>query len=295
MTTIGFVGLGAMGGRVAGRLLACGHTVYGTNRTQSKADALIADGLLWRDTPREVAEATQLVFSMVTDDAALEAITAGPDGILAGLGSDKVYVDMSTVSPAASQLLSDRVQAVGARMLDAPVSGSVPAAEQGSLVIMVGGDATAYHQVEPLLRQLGQKVTHVGGNGLALLLKLAINLSLGAQLLAFSEGLLLAERGGIDRATAIEVMNGSPIGSPMLQARRDLLMDLPDEAWFDVQLMQKDIRLALRTADTLGIALPSAHVTDDLLTRAGELGYGHRDIASMLEVLQRTPVGWVRP
>jgi 3-hydroxyisobutyrate dehydrogenase-like beta-hydroxyacid dehydrogenase len=295
MTTIGFVGLGAMGGRVAGRLLTLGHTVYGTNRTQSKADTLIADGLIWRDAPREVASAAQLVFSMVTDDDALEAITAGPDGILAGLGPEKIYVDMSTVSPAASRLLSDKVHSLGARMLDAPVSGSVPAAEQGSLVIMVGGDAKAYREVEPLLRQLGQKVTHVGGNGQALLLKLAINLSLGAQLLAFSEGLLLAERGGIDRATAIEVMNGSPIGSPMLQARRDLLLDLPDEAWFDVQLMQKDIRLALRTADTLGIPLPSAQVTDDLLTRARELGYGHRDIAAMLEVLQRTPATWVRP
>jgi 3-hydroxyisobutyrate dehydrogenase-like beta-hydroxyacid dehydrogenase len=293
MATIGFVGLGAMGGRVAGRLLTLGHTVYGTNRTRSKADALIAGGLIWLDTPREVAGAAQLVFSMVTDDGALEAITSGPDGILAGLGPDKIYIDMSTVSPAASRLLSDQVQALGARLLDAPVSGSVPAAEQGSLVIMVGGDATAYHDVEPLLRQLGQNVTHVGGNGQALLLKLAINLSLGAQLLAFSEGLLLAERGGIDRATAIEVMNGSPIGSPMLHARRDLLLNQPDEAWFDVELMQKDIRLALRTADTFGIPLPSAHATDDLLTRARELGYEHRDIAAMLEVLQRTPATWV--
>jgi 3-hydroxyisobutyrate dehydrogenase-like beta-hydroxyacid dehydrogenase len=294
MTTIGFIGLGAMGGRLAGRLLRLGHTVYGTNRTRSKADTLVADGLIWRDTPREVASAAQVVVSMVTDDRALEAIAGGPDGILAGLRPDKIYIDMSTVSPAASRILSEQVRALGASMLDAPVSGSVPAAEQGSLVIMVGGDTKPFHHVEPLLRQMGQTVTLVGGNGQALLLKLAINLSLGAQLLAFSEGMLLAERGGIDRETAIKVMDSSPIGSPMLQARRDLLLDLPDDAWFDVQLMQKDIRLALRTADTLGLPLPSAHVTDDVLTRATELGYGHRDVASMLEVLQRTPATWVK-
>lgn len=295
MTAIGFVGLGAMGGRVAGRLLSFGYQVYGTNRTRSKADSLIGDGLIWCDTPREVAGASQVVFSMVTDDEALEAITTGPDGILAGLGPGKIYIDMSTVSPASSRLLTDQVHSLGASMLDAPVSGSVLAAEHGSLIIMVGGDEKAFHEVEPLLRLLGQQVSHVGGNCQALLLKLAINISLGAQLLAFSEGVLLAERGGIDRRTAIEVMNGSTISSPMLQARRHFLLELPQVAWFDVQLMQKDIRLALQTGQELGVPLPSAEVTDDLLTRARELGYTHRDVAAMLEVLERTPAEWARP
>jgi hypothetical protein len=144
-------------------------------------------------------------------------------------------------------------------------------------------------------RHTAHRLATVLANDLVALRRPAINLSLGAQLLAFSEGLLLAERGGIDRETAIEVMNGSPIGSPMLRARRDLLLNPPADAWFGVGLMQKDIRLALRTADAFGVPLPSAHVTDDVLTRACELGYGHRDIASMLEVLQRTPAGRVRP
>jgi 3-hydroxyisobutyrate dehydrogenase-like beta-hydroxyacid dehydrogenase len=286
MTTIGFVGLGAMGGRMAGRLVAAGHEVYGTNRTASRAAGLVERGMRWRDTPREVAEVASVVFSMVADDTALEAITAGPDGILAGLGPSKIYVDMSTVSPQTSQELAERVRSRGARMLDAPVSGSVPAAEDGSLAIMVGGPQDAFRTVEPLLRQLGRTVTHVGDNGQGLVLKLAINISLGAQTLAFSEGLLLAERGGIDPKLAADVMTGSAIGSPALKARVPLMLDLPKEAWFDVELMQKDVRLALQAGDALGVPLPAAATTDKILTVAREQGYGGRDLAALFQVLE---------
>src|SRR6266581_3020638 len=137
MSTIGFVGLGAMGGRIAARLRASGHQVYGTNRSPSKGVPLVERGLVWRDTPREVADAAEVIFSMITDDAALEAVASGPDGILAGLAPGKVYVDMSTVSPHVSRELAERVRALGVEMLDAPVSGSLPAAEDGSLTIMV--------------------------------------------------------------------------------------------------------------------------------------------------------------
>jgi 3-hydroxyisobutyrate dehydrogenase-like beta-hydroxyacid dehydrogenase len=185
-TTIGFVGLGTMGGRVAGRLMASGHQVHGTNpprrrgpwlRTVAKAQPLIDDGLRWHATPREVAIAADVVFSMVRDDAELEAITAGPDGILAGLAPGKVYIDMSTVSPEASVTVAEQVRSIGARMLDAPVSGSVPQAETGTLTIMVGGDAAAFRLVEPLLRELGSSVTRVGGNGRGLLLEHPNNIS----------------------------------------------------------------------------------------------------------------------
>ena len=204
--------------------------------------------MIWRDTPREAAAGAEVVFSMVTDDAALAAITSGPDGILAGLWPGAIYVDMSTVSPQASRELARRVHWAGATMIDAPVSGSVPAAETGTLAIMAGGPDDAFQQVEPLLRRLGRSVTHVGGNGQGLLLKLAINISLATQMLAFSEGMLLAERGGIDPGLAARAMTESAIGSPMLKARVPLVLDLPEQAWFDVQLMHKDIRLALDTA-----------------------------------------------
>jgi 3-hydroxyisobutyrate dehydrogenase-like beta-hydroxyacid dehydrogenase len=286
MTAIGFVGLGSMGAPLAGRLLS-ENRLYGTNRTRGKAEALVGRGLLWRDTPREVAAAADVVFSMVTDDAALHGITGGPDGILAGLAPEKVYVDMSSVSPEASVAVAERVRLLGAWMLDAPVSGSVPQAEQGKLAIMVGGDRAAFHRVEPLLAQLGRPVTHVGGNGHGVLLKLAINISLAVQTLAFSEGLLLAERGGIDPALAAHVMATSSIGSPMLAARVPLLLDLPADAWFDVALMHKDIRLALQQAQALRLLLPAATAADRELATADQLGYAHRDIAALREVLDR--------
>jgi 3-hydroxyisobutyrate dehydrogenase-like beta-hydroxyacid dehydrogenase len=286
MTAIGFVGLGSMGAPLARRLLN-GNSVYGTNRTRAKAAALIEEGLVWRDTPREVAASAQVVFSMVTDDAALAAITAGPDGILAGLRPGVLYIEMSTVSPAASRRLAARVEALGATMLDAPVSGSVPAAETGTLTIMVGGSEGAFTQASPLLDRLGTNVTHVGDNGQGLLLKLAINISLAAQMLAFSEGLLLAERGGIDPQLAARAMTGSAIGSPMLQTRAPLVLDLPAQAWFDMRLMHKDIRLALEAARASAVPLPTAAAADAVLGQAEDMGYAHRDIASLFQVLAR--------
>ena len=284
--TIGFVGLGAMGSQLAGRLLD-GNTLIGTNRTADRAIGLVERGMIWRDTPREVAAQADVVFSMVTDDTALEAVTRGPDGILAGLRPGAIYIDMSTVSPRVSRVLADDVQALDASMLDAPVSGSVPAAADGTLTIMVGGPLEAYAQVEPLLRRLGRSVDLVGGNGQALLLKLAINISLATQMLAFSEGILLAQRGGIDPALAARVMTSSPIGSPMLQSRAALALDLPEHAWFDVALMHKDIRLALATAHELGIPVPAAATADRVLATAEQLGYSHRDIAALYQVLSR--------
>jgi 3-hydroxyisobutyrate dehydrogenase-like beta-hydroxyacid dehydrogenase len=288
MTAVGFVGLGAMGGRVAVRLLAAGHDVYGTNRTPERAAALVERGLVWRDKPREVAEAAGVLFSMVTDDAALEAITSGADGLVAGLSTGKLWVDMSTVSPATSIALAKQARSRGASLLDAPVSGSVHEAEEGRLTIMVGGDMHAFAAVEPLLRELGPVVRHIGPNGDGLRLKLAVNISLAAQMLAFSEGVLLAERGGIARELAVEVIAESAVGSPFLHGRAPLVLQLPDEAWFDVALAHKDIRLALATAQRDAVPLPSATLADEWLAKADDLGYAQRDVAALYEVLARS-------
>ena len=285
MTSLGFIGLGAMGSRIATRLIDAGNDVYGTNRTPAKAQPLIERGMRWVDTPREVAASADICFSMVTDDQALVAIADGRDGILAGLAGGKVYIDMSTVSPQASRALSSRVGQTGAQMLDAPVSGSIPQAETGTLAIMVGGDREAFAAVESLLRELGQAVTYIGPSGQGLMMKLAINISLAVQTLAFSEGLLLAERDGIDAQLAAEVMSTTPIGSPMLKARIPLLLQLPEHAWFDISLMHKDIRLARQAAAALGAAAPATEVADETLTKAEELGYAHRDLAGLHEVL----------
>ena len=280
-TKIGFVGLGNMGGSMAARFLAAGYDVYGEERNRQHADELVHEGLQWRDTPREVAEAADIVFTSVPDDGVLELVASGPDGILAGLTAEKIWVDMSTVSPAASRELAERVRALGATMLDAPVSGSVPQVQSGTLTIMVGGDEQAYARVEPILRELGTP-RHIGANGQGLVLKLAINISLAVQMLAFAEGLLMAERAGIDTELAVEVMTESPIGSPMLKARAPLVLDLPEEAWFDVGLMQKDLVLALDTARQLHVPLPSAAVADEQSTIARALGYERRDLVSSM-------------
>ncbi len=281
---IGFVGLGTMGGNMAARFLAAGYPVYGEELSRAHADGLVEEGLRWRDTPREVAEDVEIVFTSVPDDDVLDAVASGPDGILAGLAAGEIWVDMSTVSPRASRELADRVRSRGAAMLDAPVSGSVPQVQSGTLTIMVGGDEHAYARVESVLRELGSP-THVGENGQGLALKLAINISLAVQMLAFAEGLLLAERSGIDRGLAIDVMTQSPIGSPMLKARAPLVLDLPDGAWFDIGLMQKDVALALDAARRLEVPLPSAGVADQMLTVARALGYERRDLAALYEVL----------
>ena len=242
--------------------------------------------LRWRDTPREVTATAEIVITSLPDDRVLESVASGPDGILAGLDAEKIWVDMSTVSPRASRELAERVHELGAVMLDAPVSGSVPQVKAGTLTIMVGGDKDAYARVEPILRELGTS-THIGENGQGLLLKLAINISLAVQMLAFAEGLLLAECGGIDPSTAADVMAASPIGSPMLKARVPLLLDLPDTAWFPIRLMYKDIRLALDEAQRLTVALPSAAAAAGTLARARDLGYAERDIAGLHEVLAK--------
>jgi 3-hydroxyisobutyrate dehydrogenase-like beta-hydroxyacid dehydrogenase len=276
-----------MGGSMASRYLAAGYPVYGETRSRERAQDLVDQGLSWCDTPRRVAEAVEIIFTSIPDDAALEKVASGRDGIVAGLEAGKVWVDVSTVSPRVSRAVAARVRERGAVMLDAPVSGSVPQVAAGTLTIMVGGDEEAYGRVEPVLRELGTP-TRVGDNGHGLVLKLAINISLAVQILALSEGLLMAQRDGVDRELALGVMTESPIGSPMLKARAPLILDLPDEAWFDVTLMHKDIRLALEAAREVDAPTPTATVADEVLTAAEKLGYGHRDIAALFEALAKT-------
>jgi 3-hydroxyisobutyrate dehydrogenase-like beta-hydroxyacid dehydrogenase len=287
MTNLGFVGLGVMGGRVAKRLLDAGHRVTGYNRTKSKAAWLADAGLVLADTPREVAEAPRITFTMVSDTAALQAVIDGPDGVLAGLGPGKVYVDMSTVSPRASRELAARVADTGAAMLDAPVSGSVTTLERGQLSIMVGGEAAVLERVRPVLEAIGPKVIHVGGNGQATLMKAAINLNLAVQFTAFSEGLLIAEKGGIPRDIAVESMLASVIASPSLVYRAPFVFELPEEAWFDIRMMQKDLQLALETGREAGVPMPTTATVNELLSACRGLGMEKEDFAALYHALAR--------
>jgi 3-hydroxyisobutyrate dehydrogenase-like beta-hydroxyacid dehydrogenase len=239
------------------------------------------------ETPREVAERSEITFSMVSDTAALEAVTGGPDGLTAGLAAGCVHVDMSTISPETSRRLAVEARERGAFMIDAPVSGSVSTLEQGRLSIMVGGDREAFDRVAPVLKAIGPVVTYVGGNGQAVLMKIATNLSLAVQMLAFSEGVLIAEKGGIDRETAVEVLLNSVIASPMVRYRGPFVVSMPDEAWFDVNMMQKDLLLALEAARKLDVPLPSTSAANEMLTAARGMGMAKRDFATVFHALAR--------
>jgi 3-hydroxyisobutyrate dehydrogenase-like beta-hydroxyacid dehydrogenase len=285
MADLGYVGLGAMGGAITRRLLDAGHTVTVWNRTREKAEPLLEAGAHWADSPRAVAESSDIVFTMVTNTAAVQAVTEGPDGILAGLAPGKVYVDMSTASPANARALAEKVAAAGAQMLDAPVSGTSITVEQGNASVMVGGDEDAFERAKPILEAIGAKVFHVGPNGSAATVKIAINLSLAVQMLAFSEGVLLAEKTGISRERAVEVMLASVIASPMVAYRGPLVLGHPDEVWFDCHMMQKDMNLALELGRELEVPLPTTAITNEFLTSANAMGIGGKDFAVLFDVL----------
>jgi 3-hydroxyisobutyrate dehydrogenase-like beta-hydroxyacid dehydrogenase len=285
MAKLGFVGLGVMGSGMVLRLLEKGHGVTGYNRTKSKAQRLIDKGMKWAASPREVAAASDFTFSMVTNSAALESIVDGADGILAGLSAGKVLIDMSTVSPVFSRSVVTKVREKGADMVDAPVSGSVITLQEGKLSVMVGGRKETFDRVENLLHDIGPKVTHVGDNGLALVMKIAANLSLAVQMLAFSEGVLLAEKSGIAREVAVDVLTNSAIASPMVKYRGPFVLKLPEEAWFNVNMMQKDMLLALELGRSVDVPLPTTAASNEFLTAARGMGLAKEDFAVVFDVL----------
>ena len=287
MANLGFVGLGVMGSQMVNRLLGKGHTVTGYHRTRSKAQWLIDKGMKWADSPRAVAAAADVTFAMVTNSAAIASVTEGPDGLLAGLKPGKIFVDISTVSPSVSRALAAKVREKGADMVDSPVSGSVITLQEGKLSVMVGGRRETFERVKPLLLDIGPKVTYVGDNGLALAMKIAVNLSLAVQMMAFSEGVLLAEKSGIARETAVDVLTHSAVASPMIQYRGPFVLQQPEEAWFDVNMMQKDMVLAMELGRQLDVPLPTTAISNEFLTAARGMGMEKLDFACMFDVLAR--------
>jgi 3-hydroxyisobutyrate dehydrogenase-like beta-hydroxyacid dehydrogenase len=287
MANLGFIGLGVMGSQMVKRLLDKGHVVTGYNRTRSKAQWLVDRGMKWGDSPRAVSAAAEVTFAMVTNTEALKAVADGPDGFLTGFSAGKVLIDMSTVSPAASRALASKVREKGADMVDAPVSGSVITLQEGKLSVMVAGRRETFDRAKPLLLDIGPKVTYVGDNGLALSIKIAINLSLAVQMLAFSEGVLLAEKSGIARETAVDVLTHSVIGSPMVQYRGPFVLKMPEEAWFNVNMMQKDMLLALEMGRQLDVPLPTTATVNEFLTAARGMGLADQDFAVVFDVLAK--------
>jgi len=287
MAKLGFIGLGVMGGQMVTRLLSKGHTVTGYNRTRNKAQWLVDKGMHLVESPKAVAEVSDVTFTMVTNSAALNAVTDGPDGLVAGLGPRKYHVDISTVSPEASRALAAKIREKGADMVDAPVSGSVVTLQEGKLSVMVGGRKETFERLKPLLLDIGPKVTHVGDNGVALAMKIAVNLSLAVQMMAFSEGVLLAEKSGVARDVAVDVLTHSAVASPMIQYRGPFVLRQPAEAWFDVNMMQKDTLLAMELGRKLNVPVPTTAISNEFLTAARGMGWEKLDFACVFDVLAR--------
>ena len=287
MANLGFIGLGTMGGKMVRRLLNAGHTVTGYNRTRSRGDWLVDMGMLWGDSPRAVAETADVIFTMVANTQALEAVTGGPDGVLAALEPGKVYIDMSTVSPAAIRALAVQVRERGAQMLDAPVSGSAVTLDAGQLSVMVGGEYEVYEAMKPILQDIGPTVDYVGENGLAATMKVAVNLSLPIQILSFCESLLLAEKSGIPREAALTALLNSVVASPALKYRFPLAVDPPEEPLFDVTMIQKDLMLALDMGRDLEVPMPTSAITNEYLNVCRAQGFSDQDFAILYTVMRR--------
>ena len=286
---LGFVGLGAMGRLIVPRLIAAGHKVIGWNRSRDKAEELLAQGMIWADSPRAVAAKSEIVFSIVTDGKAVQAVALGPDGIVAGLRKGGIYIDMSTIAPDVSRSVAAEFRNAGAFMLDGPISGSPVTVNAGQASIMIGGDAAAFERAQPVLLAIGPKVTHIGGNGLACQMKIAVNLLLMVEVIAFGEAVALAEKGGVARAVAIDAVLKSVAASPVLGYRGPFILEgkMPAVPLADVTLQQKDMLLALDLGRTLGSPVPLAAAANEMMNACRGLGIDHRDFITAHEVYRR--------
>jgi 3-hydroxyisobutyrate dehydrogenase-like beta-hydroxyacid dehydrogenase len=286
---IGFIGLGAMGQGIVPRLIAAGHTVTGWNRTRARAEPLLERGMCWAENPRETASRSEVVFSIVTDAAAVRWVALGEQGILAGLAPHGIYLDMSTISPDASRAVSSEFAKAGRTMLDAPISGSPVTLAQGKASIMVGGDRTAFERVKPVLLDIGAKASYIGESGLAVQMKLAINLVLMVEVIAFGEGIALAEKGGVARDVAVDAMLNSVAASPVLGYRGPFILEgnMPKAPLADVTLQQKDMTLVLELARKSGAATPLAAAANEMMNACRGLGLDHHDFVIAHEVYRR--------
>jgi 3-hydroxyisobutyrate dehydrogenase-like beta-hydroxyacid dehydrogenase len=286
---IGFLGLGDMGQAIVPRLLAAGHTVTGWNRTKEKVAPMFKLGMLWADSPREVARESEIVFSIVTDSAAVSSLALGENGIIAGLRKNAVYLDMSTIDPDASRAIAAEFSKAGLTMMDAPISGTTLTLAKGNASLMVGGDRTAFERVQPVLLAIGPKVTYIGGQGLAVQLKVALNMTLVIEVIGFCEGIALAEKGGVPREIAVDAFLKSVVASPVLNYRAPLILEghISDATYGNVNLQQKDMLLALDSGRKMGVPVPLGATANEMLNACRGLGLAHHDFVAVYEVYRR--------
>jgi 3-hydroxyisobutyrate dehydrogenase-like beta-hydroxyacid dehydrogenase len=286
---IGFVGLGAMGTLIVPRLMAAGHSVTGWNRSREKAKDLIAAGMGFANTPREVAAQSEIVFTCVTDAKAVKSVALGPDGIVAGLKKGDIYIDMSTIDPDDSRSVAAEFAKAGSIMLDGPISGSPVTVKAGQASVMIGGDEAAFERAKPVLLAIGPKVTRIGGNGLACQMKIAVNLLLMVEVICFGEAVALAEKGGVSRESAVDAILKSVAASPVLGYRGPFVIEgkMPEVPLADVTLQQKDMILALDLGRKLGSPVPLAAAANEMMNACRGLGIDANDFVVAHQVYRR--------
>ncbi|MGD0000790.1 MAG: NAD(P)-dependent oxidoreductase [Bryobacteraceae bacterium] len=286
--TLGFLGLGIMGYPMARNLLRAGHSLAVWSNTAAKARRLAeAEKAEFCATPKQVAEAAEIVFLCVGDTAMSERVTLGPDGILDGVRAGSIVADCSTVAPSYARRAAAALAEKGAHFLDTPVTGSKPGAEGGTLTIMVGGDAAIYEKLKPYLEPMGKQVYYCGGIGLGLHAKLTQNLILSNLLQAFNEGLVLATRAGVDPELMIEILNNSAARSGMISFKAPYVLRRDFSTNFSTRWMHKDIGLMLETGAELGVPLPLTGLTRQLVQVAISEGYADEDMCSTIKVLEK--------
>lgn len=287
MTTVGFLGLGLMGGPMATRLLGAGHDLVVWNRTPQRAADLVAKGARQAATPAEAASGASVVITMLADPAALEVVTGGGDGALAGMGADATLVEMSTVGPDAVRQLVERLPA-GAGLIDAPVLGSVPQATDGALQIFVGGEAERYQHVRPVLEAMGT-TRHVGPLGSGAAMKLVVNSTLVPMLAVLGEALALADGLGLGQAATLDVLESSPIGTAAM-ARRPSLESGDFPVRFKLALAAKDLDLVAAAAEQVDVHLKVAPAARAWVADAIDAGRGEQDYSSVLAHIRAGPI-----
>lgn len=281
---VAFLGLGIMGSRMAERLLRAGFELTVWNRSPGKAAPLTAQGAEAAGSPEEAGRGADVAITMLADPASVEQVALRKNGLLEGLGTGAIYIDMTTVSPGTSRKLGAACAERGIAFLDAPVTGSKPAAASGELLLMVGGEPSTLERARPVLAPMSKKIVYMGATGQGSLMKLINNLSMAGAMATFFEGFTLGTRGGLSGEAMLEVLTSGALASPLLRLKGEAILKENFEPLFSLKHMAKDIRLAVQESERTQLDAPLSHLLDRLFHAAEERGLGEKDYASLVKV-----------
>ena len=284
---LAFIGLGIMGGRMAANLLRAGHSLVVYNRTPGKSAPLESAGARVARSPADAARGAAVLFTMLSSPDAVAATARGAAGFLEALPRGSLWVDCSTVNPSFSRSMAAEAAGRGIRFVDAPVTGSLPAADTGELTFLVGGDARDLQEIQPLLQRMGKQVRHLGGTGMGSSLKMVINMQLGTLMAVFSEALALGESLGFSRPALLDILIGGPVAGPFLAGKRGKLETRLYEPEFPLRWQHKDLHLACTTAYEAGVTMPIVNAAKEVYMRAAADGLGDRDFSAVADWYQR--------